>query len=431
MEKGQGANEFESSIGTVSTSNSQRAACKSIGMVIYGTKNLYSSERDPELALKENLTIHIQEPPRTIMDIVVEWAGSISQEVDQILVGHEHGSISGKCHYQCIVTFCKKVDLSVKPFQSPDGGLLFMYQKAKNPHALAQYCKKEGDFTYLYPEKLVSKVYTLKGSQMVVDPYATIVTNSSKLSNPEARQLIKDLAPRDYFMNYSNICKAVDDVCIPELPDFEWRWPEWSSSLPQSCRIDAIRKWYDEFCVPDQTRRQALVLFGKHALGKTRFAKSLVNDERYYVCFSNRFTVGAINKAGKSPKLVILDDMEYPAQDNVECWKQLLTGQKTAIRDCYMNYQWEFEIPCIICTNKLSLLARLLKDPDFEGRVFVVEVEDYLGPPGTRPVNLERSKHYLTEGTLKKVDERQKVFEVNRAQRQPIVNMNLMRTLPK
>jgi hypothetical protein len=431
MEKGQGANEFESSIGTVSTSSSQRAACKSIGMVIYGTKNLYSSECDAELALKENLTIHIQEPPRTIMDIVVEWAGGISQEVDQILVGHEHGSISGKCHYQCIVTFCKKVDLSVKPFQSPDGGLLFMYQKAKSPNALAQYCKKEGDFTYLYPEKLVSKVYTLKGSQMVVDPYATIVTNSSKLSNPEARQLIKDLAPRDYFMNYSNICKAVNDVCTPEVPEFEWRWPEWTASLPQNCRIDAIRKWYDKWCVPDLTRRKALVLYGKHALGKTRFAKSLVNDENYYVCFSNRFTVNAIDRKVAKPRLLLLDDMEYPAPDNIECWKQLLTGQKTAIRDCFMNYQWEFEVPCIICTNKLSLLTRLVKDPAFQGRVFVVEVGDYMGPPGTRPLELENSELYIDNETVRAIEEKQKVFEVNRTQRRPVVNMNLMRTLPK
>jgi hypothetical protein len=430
MEKGQGENEFESTTGTVSTAKSWRIHAKSIGMVVYGTKSLYSSEHDGELASKENLTIHIQEPPRTVMDIVLEWAGSISQEVDQILVGHEHGSGNGKCHYQCIVTFYKKADLLVKPFQSPDGGLLFMYQKAKSPNALAHYCKKEGDFTYLYPEKLVSKVYTLKGSQVVVDPYATIVTNSSKLSNPEARQLIKDLAPRDYFMNYSNICKAIDNVCTPEIPEFEWRWPEWTASLPQNCRIDAIRKWYDKWCVPDLTRRKALVLYGKHALGKTRFAKSLVSDEHYYVCFSNRFTVGATDRKGVSPKLLILDDMEYPAQDNIECWKQLLTGQKTAIRDCYMNYQWEFEVPCIICTNKLSLVTRLVKDPAFQGRVFAVEVEDYMGPPGTKPVELENSEIYFNTETARKIEEKQKVFEVSR-KKETVVNMNLMRTLPK
>lgn len=410
--------------------NGWRVQAKVIGMVVYSTKSLYKDDTN------ENLSIHIKYSKEEVMEMLLGWTSKLEADVDQITIGHEHGNLNGKCHYQVVIFLTKPINLRVQPFHSQDNNLIFMFQKARNPRALQTYCMKEHDFTHLYPHKCLKKVQVLdkKGNPTnKINPYETIISNLGNLSKEDMRDLIQTHAPKDYFMGQSNISKAIDSLFKKPLPEFEWIWPNWADNLTNQAEISLIKQWFYKWCTPSNLpRRQALVLYGKPCLGKTKFCENLVNHTNYLVRFINRFNKDAMDE--KTPKLLILDDMQYPSSDNIECWKQLLTGQTTSIRDCYMNYQWKYEIPCIVLTNRLEIVTRFIKDPNFEGRVDIVEISDYLGPPDTQPIDLTRSNYSLKPETWSQIREKEKKFAEKKNRKQNtrrVVNMNLMKQITR
>jgi hypothetical protein len=111
----------------------------------------------------------------------------------------------------------------------------------------------------------------------------------------------------------------------------------------------------------------------------------------------------------KDPRLLILDDMNYMGGgDKVEMWKALVAGEPTSIREAYVNYEWDFRVPCIITTNQRSLVKYLASSEMFKTQVMFYEVTEYIGPEGTRPEDIDKVEMMVSDelaGEIKAVEE--------------------------
>lgn len=181
----------------------------------------------------------------------------------------------------------------------------WLLQKAWKIDRLRKYCAKDKNF--------ISNMTNLDiGSIFDVAQY-------------ERNDQIKYLAKNDdcvlkgnfdrILANFDLIKQAIDDYKPPayKLEDRYMMYP-------------AANQWFFNQCLPDKERRLGLVIYSKErCLGKTMFAKSLVQyDERAYVICQGNFEKSQLANMNTA-KLLILDDMEFMGK-NKEAWKQLVTG---------------------------------------------------------------------------------------------------------
>jgi hypothetical protein len=179
-----------------------------------------------------------------------------------------------------------------------------------------------------------------------------------------------------------------------------------------------MEMWFHKYCLTENMdRRKALLIYSeKRALGKTRFACELVNHLEYVVIFRNSFAKAFME--GKTPKLLVLDDMKPYTHENKETWKALVAGEETAIRDAYANFAWKLKIPCIITTNNYFLVKALRISPEFNTQIIFQEITEYLGPPGTEPTDLHEVQSALSpeleEKIMKEAEEFKQQLEENK-----------------
>jgi len=103
-----------------------------------------------------------------------------------------------------------------------------------------------------------------------------------------------------------------------------------------------------------------------------------------------------------------MDDMQPYNQTNKETWKALFAGEQTSLRDTYLNADFPFSVPCIVTTNNKNLFLNLMCEDEFKTQAYFVEVVDYLGPPGTRPLAFTEFKHNLSESTERSLEKKKK-----------------------
>lgn len=358
-----------------------RNQCRSIGLVVVA----YNHEN-----YDGHIPIQVKEAPLILNDLLKK---NFNWTCEQIVVGHEHANTENKqCHWQCCIEFTNKTNFYNKWFKFSYDGLWYkvMTQVTKNSSALKNYCKKEKDFAYLYPEKVLDMVYKdKKNGKGKVDPYMTVVKNKDKITQEEAVDLIRSYDPREYIRNSRNINYFISNELKPQLPEFQWVEPRAEILI----RYPLIKKWWENWCKPEGlTRRKALLLYSsERALGKSSFAMGLVNDETFVVRFKTTFLESCVK--GKDPKLVVLDDMNHwDKANNLESWKALCAGEPTNIREAYTNFEWRHRVPCIICTNNISMVNNMRLSSDFSTQVIGVEIRDYMGPEGTRPIGLDETE---------------------------------------
>lgn len=350
---------------------------KSLGVVVYGTKTYYKEtfeeNKEIHLPLKENFHIHL----KNIFEEELK-----TPEISQIVVGHEHGGKKNKCHYQAFIEFSKVSRNTIKPFTTTREGFefLIMVQKAKNKLKLINYCQKEKDFTALYPEKLINTVKDGKKT----DAFKTIFMNREKFeTKEEALDLALYLETKTGMLQFNNLQKSIDYLIKPKLPPFAWNFPERIKE-----KYPEIHSWFIKNCLIDPRefqRRKALVLYSaERAMGKTTFAKELVPHEDYYIIFRNTFTIDQLQKK-KEARLLIMDDMVPYTSQTKETWKALFSGEKTSIRDAYLNSEFNFNIPCILTTNNKNLFLNLMCENEFKYQAVFIEIKEYLGPEGSEP----------------------------------------------
>jgi ribosomal protein L24E len=322
-------------------------------------------------------------------------------KVKNVLAGMEFGDDNGKCHFQCIVDFTCNARIQREPGSIfvNEHKILIMFQETKNHSKLVKYCKKQKHYKWLREHELVFKKNSKGEETLKLDAFSTIYSNRDTMSKTEASELLFNHEARTYFTSYKNIESALSNILATPLPEFEWNFPEHLDKT----RYSMIYNWFVTYCIGNPTRKKALLLYSKErAFGKTRFAKSLVNHEDYAVCFRNTFSNVKLNT---TPRLLILDDMNYTGGgDKTEIWKALVAGEKTTIRDAYVHYEWEHEIPCIITTNNEGLFIFMANSPVFKTQVLLYEVREYMGPPGTRPEDLTKVEIDASDILLEKIN---------------------------
>lgn len=409
--------QFEDNSYAIANKKVSQTSSVTLGIVVYAEPSFYSTdlEINEDLHLPGLENIECRDVYRQMFSKL--FKDFFNKEVDQIVFGHEHGTTNGKCHLQICLTFKEPFRGTVYPFMVSfesvkdipsyfDSSflrvkLLFMAQRARRPNALAQYCMKDGKFFYLDDSKAIKYVYKMdkKGEPTdKINAFATVVANRSLLDVEQAKNLILTHDPRTGIVNYRNIEIALTSELCPSVPCFEWSFPEHMKG-----KYPLIEKWFSQWCIPeDLKRRKGLLLYSqKRCLGKTEFALSLVNHESYYVIFRNSF-VDCLK--GKTPKLLVLDDMAAYTTANKETWKALVSGQSTAIRDCFVNCSWNYRVPCIITTNNIFLVQQLMKSSEFNTQIIFQEISEYMGPPGTQPESMDYVEKDFSSETLEKVD---------------------------
>jgi hypothetical protein len=356
-----------------------KADCKAFGIVIYGDNSIYKEDKE------ENKNIHIDLQKSEIAYFLFNKIRTeLGVDATNIIVGHEHGDENKKCHFQCCVKLVKRISKMVGPFSADMHGIkiLGMFQKAKTPDALWNYCKKDGDFYVHEPEEIFSNVWDRIVSKK--DMSTSELTNV--LAQGDAKSLL--MWGDKIQNNYDNLLKA------KELPPFEWCFPphlltmmEDQLTFPSTVlKIKAIDEWFKTQCVVENlSRRQALFLISlERGLGKSEFAKRLVPDEGYYIYCRNSLDAAEFKRKERTAKLIILDDVSYIGNEK-EMWKALISGECVNINTKYYNYKWKGGIPCIVLTNEMSTVSYWTKCEAFSTQCSFVNIDFYLGPTGTRP----------------------------------------------
>lgn len=389
---------------------------KTVGMIFYMESGYAENAEDNELIhipYASNPSIY----PELIALFVKDY---LKKDVHQIVCGHEHGDRNKKCHLQTAIVFEDKLTQIMNPGKlivQKNGqdvvSMLFMQQSTRNSFKLKEYCKKEGDYTLLNQD-LEIKVYTNRKNEM--DVYKTIVENKEKLTKEEALELLQHKTSRDYFVCNANISKAIDSLVSEPLPAFEWVLPKHLNKFDIPCgnmRVPfwpLFMEWFENNCLADKPRKVALCLYSsQRGLGKTLFARSLVNHHGYILEYNNTFTSRHLNSNDKY-KLLLLDDMKDITPANEQMWRSLVASQKTTIRDAYCNENYELCLPCIITTNSSKLLMKFVKDPLFYTQVISIEIDKYMGPENTFDPLLYKKKVFISVNASTKVNDEEEIL---------------------
>lgn len=380
---------------------------KSIGMVMYMPTSAYSDNDE------ENEKKHIEdcEAPSILAKILKKIFEKLyKMEIVELIMGHEHGEQNRKCHLQIIIIFEKVFRKIITPgvlrieYEGKKIDLLYMQQKARNTNALKNYCKKERDATVIKGEEMEKFEF---GESM--DPYQYIVDNRENLTLAEGRELLFK-KPGDYFKCSANMELALKNIII-EKPPVPFSWmpvPEHLKNYYLSGGFtfyDIFSNWYNMYCINGERydRKKALCLFStKRSMGKSYFVRHLVSHKDYILEFNNTFCQKKNLNKGVH-KLLLLDDMHFNLND-IEMWKSLVASEPTTLRAAWLNEPLTERLPCIITTNDFNLIKIFHSSDKFATQVLIIEIENYMGEPGTEREDLNKYEFYLSHKTAAKLN---------------------------
>lgn len=383
---------------------------KAFGCVLYMDKNDYSEDKEAN----EGIHFPFLKDPNFDVQIAHKLYLALLQAVfvvfykgipiKDVVIGHEHGTEKRKCHLQCVVKLNGRTQKVLSPHQlvlkyKVDGVdhqhvFLFMAAKAKDLYGknLEFYCKKEGDwFTASTSDIPFIQKFNSKGEPTGINVYATLeaMRKAGHFTSEEASDLVATYAPQDWYKWRSNILPNILNDFSDAAEPFQWVPNERVFNM-----YPKIKEWFYRYCagenVPD--RKKALLLYSeKRAMGKSYFARGLVNNVAYVQEFHNNFVVPTC----KEPHIIIIDDFRAPDEaqgySNWETFKKAISSELTQIRDCKVNVSLPkaFDgVPCIICTNKIKFLKSMLNSTEFNTQIIPVVIDQYLGPEGTQREDL-------------------------------------------
>lgn len=361
-----------------------RMNSKSFSFVLYAKRTFYSDNLNFFGDLQSIcLPINPEKFLEQIRDFIYKLLGV---KIRKIAMDHHHGSLSQRCSF-VVVCF---LELNLR--KTLENFIIREDETGLNLTAFFVRASHSSSFGY-FTEK--SSVYLWK--EILGDGYKGI---REEMSIDELQSHFMKHNPRDFLLNaeriisnYTNFIQHID------LPEFEWRWPKHFDEAPLKDKsyIKLIKEWFDRYCLPeDNERKKSLVLYSnKRAMGKTMFAQNLVSSEDYYIY--NKGTFDALQfKIKKHAKLVIIDDIDY-SPVHQQMWKALSASQPVNIRTPYFNDYYGKTLPVIICTNSFKDVKKWKNDPLFSTQMYLINIQDYLGPENTYPSYLFEKKHDLGE----------------------------------
>lgn len=309
----------------------------------------------------------------------------------KMIIGHEHGDENKKCHFQCAVKTIGRNARKMEPssFTIDNFTYLIMFQRAKNIMKLWNYCKKKKDF--------------LEIDFDTRNPFH-ILANEKGLTTNEISNIFLEKDPRTFLLYAKNIQEHYRSYAYKQvLPSFEWKFPdhllEWirqDFSGDRYLRIEQdkwkwILWWFENHCKPNLKRRLCLFLVShQRGMGKTTFATSLVNHEKYYIHCKGSLNGADFEGKDETAKLIILDDVNFYVSQS-EMWKALIAGESVSINTKYCNRPWRGGVPCIVMTNNLDHVNYWRCHNDYKTQCLFINLQKYIGPDGTRPQFLEET----------------------------------------
>nr|AJE24741.1 replication-associated protein [Ageratum enation virus] len=150
-------------------------------------------------------------------------------------------------------------------------------QGAKSSSDVKSYLEKDGD-TLEWGEFQIDGRSARGGQQTANDAYAAALNAGSK---PEALRVIKELAPKDYVLQFHNLNANLDRIFTP--PVEEYISPFSSSSFDQV--PEELDEWAADNVVSAAARPlrpMSIVIEGDSRTGKTMWARSL--GPHNYLC---------------------------------------------------------------------------------------------------------------------------------------------------
>lgn len=385
-------------------------ATKAFGCVFYMASREYSGDKEANKEIHfpfiKDLDFDLQTAHKLylalLQAIFIVFYKDIS--IKDVIIGHEHGTENGKCHLQCVIKLNGRTRKLLSPHQvflkyNIDGvdhqsDFLFMACKAKDLSGghLEVYCKKDGDwFTASTSDIPFVHKYNSKGEITGINVYATLdsMRKLGHFTSEEASELVATYAPQDWYKWRANILPNIMKDFSEAAEPFQWVPNERVFEM-----YPLIKKWFYDYCAGENVpkRKKALLLYSeKRAMGKSYFARGLVNNPAYVQEFHNNFVVPTC----KEPHIIIIDDFRAPDEaqgySNWETFKKAISSELTQIRDCKVNVSLPSAydgVPCIICTNKIRFLKSMLNSSEFNSQIIPVRINQYLGPPGTQREDL-------------------------------------------
>ena len=393
---------------------------KSFGIVMHMEKD--SEEEHIPLTKKEAMLCLLNE---------FYNLGVKNNEVEEYVIGHEHGEKNNGCHYQIYIKFTYQVRKCIKPskFVKNNITILYMAQKTKTPAKLRNYCKKDHDYIEEFPCKSIKDILKennlIEESMDIDDPYDYLF----KTENLNEKQIINvfkncDITEfkKNFLIHSKNILETYNSFIKKDdsIPEFSWKFPkhileylEDNSKLLADKKIQAYSKiyeWFLNYCEPEgEFRRKSLFLFSiSGGLGKSFFARSLVPEislcnSPYYVYCRGTLDAAEFSSKKETARLVILDDVNYIDKD-MEIWKALTVSEPTNIRTPYHNINWNKSLPCILLSNNIKTLKYWTETPDLQTRCIFVGIDFYIGPPGTDNEVYHEVNSYFTDDIEKSLN---------------------------
>ena len=377
---------------------------KSIGVVMYLQDSKYSNDAN------ENKNIHIKgaNAPSFLAKIIKKIFEILYEvNITELIMGHEHGELNKKCHLQIIILFDKMFRKLMKPgalkiiTEDSIVCLLYMQQKTNNVYALKNYCKKERDATIVRKDEIIKFNYDENK-----DPFLYIKNNYNKITIDEGRERLLEYDAQMYFRNSTNFENALKKIIIEE-PSVPFQWmpiPEYLKTFflaDGSSFYDTFNIWYQRYCINGENldRKKALCIYSaKRAMGKSYFVRHLVPDPAYVLEFNN--TIAPKKNLNKGiHKLLLLDDMKIISENSKAMWKSLVASEPTTLRGAWVNEEFIERLPCIITTNDIEMLKIFHDDPLFNTQVFIIEINKYMGAPGTQREDLMKNEFVISDET--------------------------------
>nr|ALR86829.1 Rep [Turnip leaf roll virus] len=202
-------------------------------------------------------------------------------------------------------------------------------QGAKSSSDVKTYIEKEGEYSD-WGEFQIDGRSSRGGQQSANDAYAAAINTGSK---QEALRVIKELAPKDYVLQYHNLTANLAAIFAPPPEIYQPPYTHNQFIIPQD-----IQAWVDSNFtqepatppagptkhkrIPSIERPQSIIIEGPSRTGKTLWARSLG---------THNYITGHLDFSAR----VYHDDVEYNVIDDVDPhylkikhWKHLIGAQK-------------------------------------------------------------------------------------------------------
>ncbi|AUT11866.1 replication associated protein [Juncus maritimus associated virus] len=188
-------------------------------------------------------------------------------------------------------------------------------QGAKSSSDVKNYIEKDGQFAD-WGEFQIDGRSARGGQQSANDAYASAINTGSK---SEALRVIRELAPKDYVLQFHNLSSNLDRIFAPEIPLWTPPFPLSSfNNVPEE-----MQEWADGYfgvsAAARPLRYNSIIIEGDSRTGKTMWARSLGK---------HNYLAGHIDLNSK----VFSNDAEYNIIDDVnpqylKHWKEFIGAQ--------------------------------------------------------------------------------------------------------